>query len=144
MNKKGIVVISFYDIIAILIFIIGMIFWLMILSPPQRDSVQIREQIHFFDSQDNLAAILDMPIEGKTVLDYIYDGNQEIVMQGIEDSLNPVFGPVCYQMTLDDEIFVSKKCKEVLREELMVAELFVPQNKDEKMKIQLSVPGYAD
>lgn len=144
LNKRAVVIVSFYDILAMLLFVIIMLFWMMVLSPPQRQAIEIRDQIHYFDDEDMLIAILKMPVLNKTVLDFIYEENVEIVFDAINRSLVPVFGPVCFQLKVDDKKFTDLKCKQILKEELLMSEIYVPKDKEEMMKIELVVPGYAE
>ena len=117
---------------------------MMVLSPPKREAIEIRDQIHFFDDEDMLIAILKMPVQDKTVLDYIYEGNEEIVFDAVNRSLHPVFGPVCFELNVDDAKFVQLRCKETLKEELLLSEILVPKDKETAVKIKLAVPGYAE
>lgn len=135
---------SFYDILALLIFVVMMLFWMMVLAPPERKSVEIREQIHFFDHEDMLIAILKMPYRDRTVLEHIYEENKDLVNEAVKRALEPVFGPVCFHLNIDDEKFTETNCKEILKQELMKAEVYVPKDKQASVKIELIVPGYAE
>ncbi|MBT4858257.1 hypothetical protein HON49_03720 [archaeon] len=143
MKKRG-QVISFYDIMGLLIFALVMLFWIMVLSPPKRQAVEIREQIHYFDDEDMLMAILKTPIGENTVLDHIFLEDYETVNRMINESLYPVFGPACFELIVNGAKFTELHCKKILTEELLKSEIYVPKDKEGSILIKLNVPGYTN
>jgi len=115
-----------------------------VLSPPKRQAVEIREQIHYFDDEDMLMAILKTPIGENTVLDHIFLEDYETVNRMINESLYPVFGPACFELIVNGAKFTELHCKKILTEELLKSEIYVPKDKEGSILIKLNVPGYTN
>ena len=123
-NKTGQFTASFYDILAILILIILMVFWMMVLRPPIKDeSYEIENKIQFLDDDDNLITMLRTPVNDYTLLDVIrenkFNKNDLELIELINEIIEPVFGPACWELFVDDESHTKVKCKTILNEELM-------------------------
>lgn len=149
MIKKKAQVISLYDILAILILVVMMIFWMMVLKPPiKQNSIEIREKIHFLDDDDNLMTFLKTPVEDYTLFELIIDEKEKNDNEQIINELNyltsQVFGPVCWELIINDESYAKTKCNKLLNEELMRSSILLPYNQDEVIKIELIVPGYLE
>ena len=145
LNNKGFII-SFYDILAIIILIIVMVFWMMVLRPPARsESYDVQNQIQYLDDNDNLVAILKTPLEQGTVLESIKQNkDSELVKQNIDLIIQETFGPACWELFIDKESYIKVKCKKVLDNELMNAEVIVPYDESKIMKIKLIVAGYVE
>lgn len=142
-NKKAFII-SFYDILAIIILIIVMIFWMMVLRPPARsESYDVQNQIQYLDDDDNLITILKTPLENGTVLEYIKQNKDSKVLEdSIDKIIQETFGPACWELFVDEKSFLKVKCKNILDNELMDSEVTVPYDESKIMKIKLIVPGY--
>jgi len=133
-----------YDILAIIILVVMMLFWMMVLRPPvKQDSYTVENEIKFLDGQDNLMLFLKTPIMDTDLLGYIEEGSKEndpILISLINNMTSEVFGPVCWELQVNEETHTKTKCKDILDTELMDSEILVPF--DEPMKIKFTVMGY--
>ena len=92
--------------------------------------------------------MLRTPVNDYTLLDVIrenkFNKNDLELIELINEIIEPVFGPACWELFVDDESHTKVKCKTILNEELMLSELIIPYDNKKTMKIKFVVPGYVE
>ncbi|NTV24280.1 MAG: hypothetical protein HGA85_07995 [Nanoarchaeota archaeon] len=144
MNSKALVV-SLQDVLAVVILVSMMLFWMMVLrSPAKSTAYTIENRVRYLDDADNLMGFLRTPTASGKMIDLIQREDNEAVATELDKMVQGVFGPACWQLKVDGKMFEEIKCKKLSKEELLDSSVLVPFSEDRSMNISLVIPGYRE
>jgi hypothetical protein len=139
-GSRGFFLMSYYDLVAIILLILVVPFWLIILKAPGARTADVTQEMRYVEDDVVLMNILRTKSEGKMMLDYVLAKDESIKIS-LETILNESYASPCYELKIDGDSFLKSKCKKIQKDELLFASVLVPG--DEKAQaIELSLPGY--
>lgn len=154
MDKKGVFVGFFADMIGWAFLFIGIIFWIFIFTIIKESITSEISEIPYAGDDVVMLSYLRTPTGKGIVLDAIYDAykynDNTAVHSALDRSLNAVYGrvkTVCWKLGYyvgeDRRLLVEESCgetKELFDKDLVVPLPYNPQKKN--IKLKLTVPGY--
>ncbi len=145
MAKKA-QVISFYDIFALIVLLLGSVIWMFILrSEGTSRDYAISNRVQNLNQGDTFINILRTDIGGEQLSDLLLEAYSKegpsLVEQKIDVLLQEIYGAeVCWVMTIDDENFINMFC--LVEDDFLDATAYLPYPNTDSLKVQLTIMGY--
>lgn len=156
MNKKGFFLGTMVDIYGWLIFILGILIWLVAFSWAfgGGSAYTINEKPININNDEVLLTYLRSPIENQDydlidLLTMVYEGNENKDL--LKEEINLLFAkvyidkPACwnlwYYVGKEKELLINEKCKGETKL-LLDADTIIPLTNGKNLKIRLTIPGY--
>lgn len=140
-GSKGFFLLSYYDLVAMILLILIVPFWIMVLKSPGHRSAEITEEITYIEDDLILINILKTKHENKLILDYVIE-KDETIKGTIQQILEKSYGKVCFELKLNNEVFIKEKCNIFQKEDVLRSSVLVPY--ETPIKVELTLPGYRE
>ena len=151
LKTKKAQVVSFYDISAWVILVLGLIIWVAILRFENLNQETIIEhKIKQVNNEEIFISILrsnykDMQMSDKLLKSYKSNEVEEF-KEELNDKLTFLYGAeVCWKLFINEEGFINEECKTDSKDELLNSIVYLPFKIDTTMKsnkVNLVITGY--